>query len=182
MGHNRTEAVWSGIGDFDVVWDWQESRWFMVTSHLRGAASYHKSAAPASWKKWDGEEFTRHHLFEDSERFRDVNGDKLPNGEHPAISWNRFLQSWLMVWNGYNGHIYISSAVRLPEWEPARILIEADHQNNPLTKHWYPTLISAQLGDRLGERHLHLYWREFPDGPGPYSIFRKVEIELVELP
>ena len=89
VGPNRTAAVWSGIGDFDVVWDWQRSRWFMLASKMRGAVSYHKSAAPTSWKKWDGQAFTRENFFEDSERFRDVNGDKLPNGEHPSISWNR---------------------------------------------------------------------------------------------
>ena len=49
------------------------------------------------------------------------------------------------------------------------------------TMYRYPTLISADLGDRLGHSHLHLYWRDFPDGPGPNSIFRKVEIELLDL-
>ena len=55
---NRTEAPWSGIGDFDVVWDWQHSRWFMLTSHMRGAVSYDKTATAASWRKWDGQDFT----------------------------------------------------------------------------------------------------------------------------
>ena len=88
-----------------------------------------------------------------------------------------------MVWNGYNGHIYITTAPWLPEWRPARILMEADLANSPDMKHWYPTLISAKLGDRLGEDHLHLYWREFPRGPGKGgSIFRKVELELYEIP
>ena len=46
-----------------------------------------------------------------------------------------------MVWNGYDGHIYITSALTLPAWQPARILIEAQHTTNPLEKHWYPTLM-----------------------------------------
>ena len=75
-----------------MVWDWQKSRWFMLTSHMRGAVSYHKTAAAASWKKWDGQDFTIDNYFEDGERFRDSNGDRLPNGEHPAISWNRCCQ------------------------------------------------------------------------------------------
>ena len=84
-----------------------------------------------------------------------------------------------MVWNGYNGHIYITTALRLPDWQPARILLEADLSNQPRMKLWYPTLIS-DLGDRLGEAHLHLYWRDFPDGPGPNSSFRKIELEIYQ--
>ena len=94
---------------------------------------------------------------------------------------SRFLQSWLVVWNGYNGHVYITTATRLPDWQPARILLEADLSNQPRMKLWYPTLIS-DLGDRLGETHLHLYWRDFPDGPGPNSSFRKIELEIFHLP
>ena len=89
VGTKPASPQWSGIGDFDVVWDWQESRWFMVTSHMRGAVSYHKSAAGVTWKKWDGEEFTRDNLQDESERFKDITGKWLPNGEHPSIQWNR---------------------------------------------------------------------------------------------
>ena len=45
-----TEPAWAGIGDFDVVWDWQEKRWFMLGSKMRGAVSYDKSAAQGTWK------------------------------------------------------------------------------------------------------------------------------------
>ena len=41
------------------------------------------------FRKWDGTNFTRSNFVEESERFRDVNGDPLPDGEHPTISWNR---------------------------------------------------------------------------------------------
>ena len=105
----------------------------MLASKMRGAVSYQKTATADSWKKWDGQGFTRRdrvpfhspslsrpalwlltllpnvqenlgvknvelngtisfpsNFYEDGERFRDINGDRLPNGEHPAISWNRF--------------------------------------------------------------------------------------------
>ena len=89
VGTKPTTPEWSGIGDFDVVWDWQSRRWFMVTSHMRGAVSYHRGAAGVTWKKWDGEEFTRKNLEEDSAHFKDIAGEYLPNGEHPSIQWNR---------------------------------------------------------------------------------------------
>ena len=27
VGQKPTTPTWAGIGDFDVVWDWQQSRW-----------------------------------------------------------------------------------------------------------------------------------------------------------
>ena len=39
----------AGIGDFGIVWDWQNGRWFMVTSKMRGAVSYHRGAAGQSF-------------------------------------------------------------------------------------------------------------------------------------
>ena len=39
----------------------------------------------------------------------------------------------------------------------------------------YPTLISESLGDRLGEEHMHLYWRDFHKGlQAGESIFRSI--------
>ena len=43
----------------------------------------------------------------------------------------------------------------------------------------YPNLISPTLGDRLGHRHFHLYWRQFPKGlPAKSSIFRTARLKL----
>ena len=81
-----------------------------------------------------------------------------------------------MVWNGYNGNIYITSAYTLPNFHRPRVLIKKDSDTN---KKWYPNLISKDLGDRLGDRNLHIYYRDFPEGPGKgYSLFRKVTLTL----
>ena len=43
----------------------------------------------------------------------------------------------------------------------------------------YPTLIPETLGDRRGENHLHLYWRDFHKGLGAgQSIFRCLFLRL----
>ena len=55
----------------------------------------------------------------------------------------RYLRQWVMVWNGYDGHIYVTSATRLPRFQPPRELI---HKQNTRQKNWYPTLLSKQLG------------------------------------
>ena len=83
-----------------------------------------------------------------------------------------------MVWNSYDGNIYITSAKRLPEFETPRILIAKESEEQ---RQWYPTLISPELGDRLGQTELHLYWRDFATGVGHgQSYFRKVELEIFE--
>ena len=42
----------------------------------------------------------------------------------------------------------------------------------------YPNLISSELGDRVGERLLHLYWRHRPEGLGKPSTFRKARVTI----
>ena len=75
---------------------------------------------------------------------------------------------------------FFTSAKRLPEFQPPRILVAKETEEQ---RQWYPTLISEELGDRLGETKLHLYWRDFATGIGHgQSYFRKVELELFEEP
>ena len=82
-----------------------------------------------------------------------------------------------MVWNGYDGRIYISSASLLADraFAPPRILVDKERSEE---KNWYPNLISSELGDRVGERHLHLYWRHRPEGLGKPSTFRKARVTI----
>ena len=62
---------------------------------------------------------------------------------YTSISLFRFIQQWIMVWNGYNGNIYITSAKRLPLFQPPKILIKKENDDQ---KNWYPTLMSKELG------------------------------------
>ena len=75
------------------------TRWFLLASHLRGAVSYDRSAAGASWRKWDGADFTRAALGDEAETFRDVRNRTLPDGEHPSIHWNRSC-GYRKIWIG----------------------------------------------------------------------------------
>ena len=34
VGPKPTTPTWAGIGDFDVVWDWQQSRWKLLKNML----------------------------------------------------------------------------------------------------------------------------------------------------
>ena len=88
----------------------------------------------------------------------------------------RFLNLWIVIWNGFDGNIYITSARKLPRFKKPRILI---HKKTEAQLNWYPTLMSEQDGDKIGGQILHLYWAEFSTGLGhPSRIFRKVKIKL----
>ena len=111
--------------------------------------------------------------------------------------WNRFLQQWVIAYNGYDGNIYIMTAKTLPNFDTPRILI-AKEDGRPDQKQWYPNIIHkfmginpqinvmlklsffSLLGDRLGDNILHMYWRDFPSGPGKGSVFRKIKFEICE--
>ena len=88
---------------------------------------------------------------------------------------SRYLQQWLMVWNGYDGNIYITSAKTLPNFQPPRILVAKTSQGE---KNWYPSLISGETGDRIGGQELHIYYKQFPDGLGGNSYFRTFSFKL----
>ena len=97
----------------------------------------------------------------------------------------------MIAYNGYDGNIYIMTAKTLPNFETPRILIPKESEDQ---KQWYPNIIHKFLGkdknisehfqvfsspgDRLGDNILHLYWRDFPHGPGSNSVFRKMKFEI----
>ena len=81
-----------------------------------------------------------------------------------------------MVYNGYDGNIYITSAHTLPNFHPVRVLVE---KSSPNQKNWYPNLLSRKAGSRFGNKNLNLYYREFPSGPkNGASYFKKMSISL----
>ena len=90
QGEKPQEPNWSGCGDFDSVWDWQQKRWFISTAYdISGAVSYDKSGVAESWKKWDGMNFTRANFIDPFEPFKDSDGNVM-HGSHPSILWNRY--------------------------------------------------------------------------------------------
>ena len=105
----------------------------------------------------------------------------------------------MIAYNGYDGNIYIMTAKTLPNFDTPRILIPKE-DGKPDQKQWYPNIIHKFMGmtvelfvvfndtvllfiysgDRLGDNILHMYWRDFPSGPGPVSVFRKIKFEICE--
>ena len=55
----------------------------------------------------------------------------------------RYLQQWVVAWNGYDGNIYITTADTLPSFQPPRVLLAKQSEEQ---KFWYPNIIHQQLG------------------------------------
>ena len=55
----------------------------------------------------------------------------------------RYLQQWVVAWNGYDGNIYITTALTLPHFQPPRILVA---KQTEAQKNWYPNIIHKYLG------------------------------------
>ena len=60
----------------------------------------------------------------------------------------RFLQQWVIAYNGYDGNIYIMTAKTLPNFDTPRILIPKEN-GKPDQKQWYPNIIHKFMGKQL---------------------------------
>ena len=59
--------------------------------------------------------------------------------------WIRFLQQWVIAYNGYDGNIYIMTAKTLPNFDTPRIFIPKE-DGKPDQKQWYPNIIHKFMG------------------------------------
>ena len=60
------------------------------------------------------------------------------------LSSCRFLQQWMVFWEGYDGNIYVTTAKTLPNFEAPRIFIAKETENQ---KHRYPSVIHKWMGE-----------------------------------
>jgi len=165
-----------GIGNFDVVWDWQQHRWFLVAEQLTVAVSSKIDAHIDSWKWWTGTKFDG--KVGVTQCFTDLKKRKLPSGKNPSIHWNRFIHQWIMTWEGYDGEVYVTSntQLRLTGWAYPRCLVKKNERKSQ--HNCYPTLVTENLGDKLGGHAMFLYWREYSSKhPNGVFLHRKVTLK-----
>jgi hypothetical protein len=156
------DPAWGGAGDFCVVRDEQASRWLCIYQEyttgglacLHAAESTDPLGAPGTWLKWNGTNFTVPGLggF----------GKPLPRvidhpGANPSLHWNVYLATWVMVYGGWDGKVYITSsqATNLTDWVAPRVLVESDQAGRA----WYPTIVGAR-GDAVAGKDSLLYYSD----------------------
>ena len=76
----------------------------------------------------------------------------------------RFLQQWVIAYNGYDGNIYIMTAKTLPNFDTPRILIPKE-DGKPDQKQWYPNIIHKFMGIKLELLYLIILYLILFRGP-----------------
>ena len=78
-------------------------------------------------------------------------------GANPSLHWNVYLATWVMVYGGWDGKVYITSslATNLTDWAAPRVLVESDQAGRA----WYPTIVGAR-GDVVAGKNSLLYYSD----------------------
>ncbi|GAA3259583.1 hypothetical protein ACFO1B_54430 [Dactylosporangium siamense] len=154
--------VFGGAGDNDVVYDAYNRRWICYYhdgGRLHMAASYDPAGAPGTWRKWDGTGFTVPGI---GGADHSIDAFLPHEGHNPSVTWNGYLDRWVMVYAGWDGRTYLSSSVGLLNWTPPVLLLAPAP---PYDRIWYPTLI-GDGGDQSSGRDVRLYYARMRPGTG----------------
>lgn len=170
---------WTGIGDGCVIRDRTNSRWICyyqgkakdaggsIANRLCMAASDSLNGATGTWKKWDGQSFSipacNTETMTGGRECAIKNLSKVP-GANPSVSWNEYLQMYVMVYASWSREIYISFSNDAINWsKPAYV---AGSKANPLC---YPNLISEK-GDTVSLKSNRIYFSYQQDDDGIRKI------------
>ena len=153
--------AWGGAGDHNVIWDSDAQRWVCfyqeqaenTEAEIHVAISTDPQGKPGSWMKWDGQDFTAPGIG--------GKGKPLPafwgrEGGNPSVHWNTYLKSWIMVYGGWDGSLYIASSPNLLEWSAPQVLVRPVQGGRA----WYPTILSEE-GDTRAGQSARLYYADF---------------------
>ena len=64
-------------------------------------------AAPGTWRKWDGQDFTGEGIDGPSTVIPGLNGTW---GSNPTVHWNTLLQRWVLIYASWPAKLYISTS------------------------------------------------------------------------
>lgn len=182
---NSQTPLWTGLGDGHMVWDWQNSQWMAFfqngtqseNNKISAAINKSKDASVEGWKKWDSSNFTVNGLS--------GYGAPLGNsfeGANPSVSWNTYLNKWVMVYGSWEGQIMISYADTLPHFSTPKVLISGlSFEGISADKLWYPTLASEVTGSEVTGQENKLYYRfKYMENGMDKSHFMVVNVNFSE--
>ncbi|CAL5219354.1 g1170 [Coccomyxa viridis] len=146
---------WGGSSDFSVVKRGSEFFCFFIGTDIGGmcgvriARSGDPWGQPGSWFKWWEGSFSQPGLGGREGEVKELG----VWGGNPSVTWNAYLERWLMVWHGWSPpNVYLSSSRDLLHWEPAVRIVGEEGRNT-----WYPTII-GDAGDRWCGQRARLYY------------------------
>jgi len=92
-------------------------------------------------------------------------------GGNPSVLWNTFLKRRVMVWQRWEGDLWISTSENFTAWSRPKLLLAKPSKRG---KVWYPTLIGDS--DLVGGESVKLLYAEFPDKKLPARRFLAREL------
>ncbi len=97
------------------------NRWMMMfAEHQTGlAVSYDPNAYPNTWFKWNGGGFNSPGLYGP---YIPAPGLDWVPGSNPSLHWNTHLERWVVIYNGWNNCMHISSSDDGIYWDGVRTL------------------------------------------------------------
>ena len=170
--------AWTGIGDGCVIRDRTNSHWICyyqgktnvngsINNRLCMASSSDPEGKSGTWKKWDGTNFSisacNTETMTGGTECAIKNLSKVP-GANPSVSWNEYLQSYVMVYASWSHEVYISFSNDAINWTNPVYVIGSSA--NPL---WYPNLISEK-GDTVSLKCNRIYFSYQQDENGIRKI------------
>lgn len=171
-----------GLGDGCVVWNEKYGKWICYYCGARDgntdymlcmAASSDPSAAPGTWKKWDGKDFT----IEGCNSSTRLGGKDVPvdglskiKGGNPSVSWNTYLKKWIMVYHSWSREVILSTSVDGLAWDTPQVLVRKDME--PLLC-VMPNIIGSE-GDLLSGKEFRLYYSTDMKDSGARKIVGRV--------
>lgn len=152
--------TWGGCGDCCVVRDKANDRWicFYQEHFLMMAVSSDPDGLPGTWKKYSNGRFTSPGL---GGRSTPITGLTQFPGGNPSVTFNTFLNRWLMVWGTWDTHspypnsIWISTSEDLLDWSLPKVVVKATGSE----RNWYPTLLGDT--DQSGGQAMSLCYAHF---------------------
>lgn len=155
-----------GLGDGCVVWNEKYGKWICYycgaqdgnTDYLLCmAASEDPSAAPGTWKKWNGKDFTLEGCDSSTGlggRDVAVAGLSRIKGGNPSVSWNTYLNKWIMVYHSWAREVVLSTSEDGLVWTTPRVIVSKEMEPKLCIM---PNLIGEE-GDLRSGREFRVYY------------------------
>jgi hypothetical protein len=179
-------AYTAGVGvssaDEGAVYDPVNKRWVIfftaidpspnISGHLSEAISSDPLGAPGTWFKLYNGAFTQPGLQGQETSLPAVQGQGYISS--PCISWNSYLNEWVMIADWGNVGEALMTSTDLINWTAPVKLMDGKNLGFIGGSSAYPTLIGTR-DDKITEQTSHLYFAEFSDSDP--RIYGRVLIE-----
>jgi len=164
-------------GDYVYVVFRELDQQTQVSGYAIARAAVSSDGAPGSWQKYYQASFSTPGLGGAFTPLNLVLDPSAPSDQRqPHVSFNRFLNAYLMAMVG-NGGIYVLTSSDLINWTAGQVVLPAPVPDitSAGPRNWYPTLVSpSESSDQSTGQTGYLYYAKFlGDGTANHFMYRQ---------